>query len=98
MKDVAFSVEDCRGLYKRALENGAKSVREPWTESDDNGTLTFACVQTVPPSLVLTFRFITTVCCSRGIENPVSVKSSSPIFDPETIYNGEMLYIMTDTT
>ena len=47
VKDVAFSVEDCRGLYKKAIESGAKSVREPWTESDDNGTITFATVQTV---------------------------------------------------
>ncbi|KAL5257329.1 hypothetical protein ACHWQZ_G012305 [Mnemiopsis leidyi] len=46
VKDVAFSVEDCRGLYKKAIESGAKSVREPWTESDDNGTMTFATVQT----------------------------------------------------
>ena len=47
VKDVAFSVEDCRGLYKRAIENGAVSVREPWTESDENGTITFATVRTV---------------------------------------------------
>jgi 4-hydroxyphenylpyruvate dioxygenase len=47
VKDVAFSVEDCRGLYKKAIENGAKSVKEPWTESDDHGTITFATVQTV---------------------------------------------------
>eukprot|EP00116_Pleurobrachia_bachei_P006606 sb/3466868/ len=46
VKDVAFSVEDCKGLYKRAIENGAVSVREPWTESDENGTVTFATVRT----------------------------------------------------
>ena len=47
MKDVAFTVEDCRGLYKKAIASGAKSVREPWVESDDHGTITFATVQTV---------------------------------------------------
>ena len=54
VKDVAFAVEDCRGLYKRAVEAGAISVREPWTETDDNGTITFASVRTVrPPPLLL---------------------------------------------
>lgn len=72
VKDVAFAVEDCRGIYKvglwapqrvggegqgqacantaicsqRAVEAGAKSVREPWDETDENGTVTFATVQT----------------------------------------------------
>ena len=47
VKDVAFTVEDCRGLYKKALKNGAVSVREPWTEEDENGTVIFATIQTV---------------------------------------------------
>ena len=47
VKDVSFSVEDCRALYKRALSNGAVGVKEPWTESDQNGTITFATVRTV---------------------------------------------------
>ncbi|EDQ89603.1 uncharacterized protein MONBRDRAFT_32271 [Monosiga brevicollis MX1] len=46
VKDVAFSVEDCRAIYKRAIERGAKSVQEPWEESDDKGTVVFAKVQT----------------------------------------------------
>ncbi|XP_065831388.1 4-hydroxyphenylpyruvate dioxygenase-like [Oscarella lobularis] len=46
VKDVAFSVENCRGIYKRAIEKGAKSVREPWEESDENGTVIFATIQT----------------------------------------------------
>eukprot|EP00730_Choanoeca_flexa_P007508 TRINITY_DN12341_c6_g4_i4.p1 TRINITY_DN12341_c6_g4~~TRINITY_DN12341_c6_g4_i4.p1 ORF type:complete len:386 (+),score=117.00 TRINITY_DN12341_c6_g4_i4:89-1246(+) len=45
-KDVAFSVQDCRAIYKRAIERGAKGVREPWEESDDNGTVVYAMVQT----------------------------------------------------
>lgn len=46
VKDVAFTVEDCRGLYKKAIECGAVSVREPWTETDECGTVTFASVRT----------------------------------------------------
>ncbi|XP_031551508.1 hepatocyte nuclear factor 1-alpha-B-like [Actinia tenebrosa] len=46
VKDVAFEVEDCIGLYKESVKRGAKSVKEPWEESDENGTVTFATVQT----------------------------------------------------
>jgi 4-hydroxyphenylpyruvate dioxygenase len=34
-------------MLQRAIERGAKGVREPWEESDDNGTVLFAVVQTV---------------------------------------------------
>ena len=46
VKDIAFNVLDCRGIYKRAVERGAKSVREPWEEKDEHGTVVFAQVQT----------------------------------------------------
>ena len=34
-------------LSKAALERGAVSVQEPWDETDEGGTVTFATVQTV---------------------------------------------------
>ncbi|XP_067050334.1 4-hydroxyphenylpyruvate dioxygenase-like [Acropora muricata] len=46
VKDVAFEVEDCISLYKAALKRGALSVHEPWEETDDDGMVTFATVQT----------------------------------------------------
>jgi 4-hydroxyphenylpyruvate dioxygenase len=46
IKDIAFTVEDCRGIYQRAVSRGAKSVREPWEESDEHGTVVMAKVQT----------------------------------------------------
>lgn len=46
VKDVAFSVEDCRALYQQAIKRGAKGVKEPWEESDEFGTVTYATVQT----------------------------------------------------
>lgn len=46
VKDIAFTVEDCRALFKKAVERGARPVHEPWEESDDLGTVTFATVQT----------------------------------------------------
>ncbi|XP_065054292.1 4-hydroxyphenylpyruvate dioxygenase-like [Rhopilema esculentum] len=45
-KDVAFEVEDCANIYKKAVERGAVSVKEPWDETDENGTVTFAVVKT----------------------------------------------------
>eukprot|EP00055_Hartaetosiga_balthica_P002520 m.4274 g.4274 ORF g.4274 m.4274 type:complete len:385 (-) comp2201_c0_seq1:84-1238(-) len=46
VKDIAFTVEDCRGIYERAIERGAVSVCEPWEESDEHGTVVFAKVKT----------------------------------------------------
>lgn len=46
VKDVAFEVEDCIALYKAAIKRGAVSVHEPWDETDEDGTVTFATVQT----------------------------------------------------
>lgn len=31
--DVAFTVDDCRGIYDKAISRGARSVRETWEES-----------------------------------------------------------------
>jgi 4-hydroxyphenylpyruvate dioxygenase len=46
VKDIAFSVEDCRDLYRRAVENGAKGVKEPWEDEDEHGSVVMATVQT----------------------------------------------------
>lgn len=46
VKDVAFEVEDCIKLYNESIKRGGKSVREPWEETDENGTVVFAQVKT----------------------------------------------------
>ncbi|EDV20132.1 expressed hypothetical protein [Trichoplax adhaerens] len=46
VKDIAFSVEDCRGIVEKARQKGAKIVREPWEKSDEFGSVTYAIVQT----------------------------------------------------
>lgn len=46
VKDVAFEVEDLPAIFKRAVGRGALVVKEPWEESDENGTVKFAQVQT----------------------------------------------------
>jgi 4-hydroxyphenylpyruvate dioxygenase len=46
-KDIAFSVQDLDYLVKKAKENGAKVVRDIWEETDDNGTVRMATLQTV---------------------------------------------------
>ena len=33
VKDVAFTVDDARGIYAKAIQRGARSIREPWEET-----------------------------------------------------------------
>jgi len=46
VKDVAFLVEDAKGIYEKAVSRGAKGVQEPQTLSDENGSVIVASVQT----------------------------------------------------
>ncbi|KAI0240448.1 4-hydroxyphenylpyruvate dioxygenase, partial [Lamellibrachia satsuma] len=46
VKDVAFSVEDLDGIVRVAVAKGARMVREPWEETDENGTVKMATLQT----------------------------------------------------
>uniref|UniRef100_A0A8B9CA78 4-hydroxyphenylpyruvate dioxygenase n=1 Tax=Anser brachyrhynchus TaxID=132585 RepID=A0A8B9CA78_9AVES len=49
VKDVAFEVEDCDFIVKKAKERGAVVVKEPWVEEDKFGKVKFAVIQTVTP-------------------------------------------------
>jgi 4-hydroxyphenylpyruvate dioxygenase len=42
--DLAWLVDDARVAYESAVARGARAVREPWRESDDNGELELAQV------------------------------------------------------
>jgi len=46
VKDVAFTVDDARAIWKHAVSQGARSVRAPWEESDENGTVVMATIAT----------------------------------------------------
>jgi 4-hydroxyphenylpyruvate dioxygenase len=46
-KDISFAVEDLDVIVSRARERGAKIVRDIWEESDDDGSVRFAVLQTV---------------------------------------------------
>jgi len=46
VKDVAFAVQDCRGIFDKAVARGARVIRAPWTESDEHGTVTMATIGT----------------------------------------------------
>ncbi|KAI8894116.1 Glyoxalase/Bleomycin resistance protein/Dihydroxybiphenyl dioxygenase [Globomyces pollinis-pini] len=46
VKDVAFTVDDVKGIYKKAVSRGAKSIREPWTETDEFGSVTRCTIAT----------------------------------------------------
>ncbi|XP_019865264.1 4-hydroxyphenylpyruvate dioxygenase [Aethina tumida] len=46
VKDIAFAVENLDNIVRIAKERGAKVVRDIWEESDFNGTVRFATIQT----------------------------------------------------
>lgn len=46
VKDVAFEVDDVRGLLAEAVKNGAKVIREPYEMSDENGKVLCATIAT----------------------------------------------------
>ena len=46
VKDVSFKVDDVRGVWKQAVERGAKSVREPQVLKDEDGEVVVATIQT----------------------------------------------------
>ena len=46
VKDVAFEVDDARGIWEQAVKRGAKSVRAPWEEEDEHGNVVMATVAT----------------------------------------------------
>jgi 4-hydroxyphenylpyruvate dioxygenase len=46
VKDVAFTVDDCKGIYDKAIARGGKSIRAPWEETDKDGTVIMATIAT----------------------------------------------------
>ena len=44
VRDIAFTVEDARGIYEKSVARGAKSVKEPEEIKDDNGTIIIATI------------------------------------------------------
>lgn len=44
--DLAWLVDDAPAAYASAIARGARSIREPWTETDEHGTLSLATVAT----------------------------------------------------
>jgi len=51
VRDVAFTVDDARGIYNKAVSRGAKSIREPWEERDEDGYVVMATIQTYGDTL-----------------------------------------------
>ena len=46
VKDVSFEVDDVRGVWRKAVDRGAKSIREPQELSDEFGDVVVATIQT----------------------------------------------------
>ncbi|KAL3895248.1 MAG: hypothetical protein SGCHY_004819 [Lobulomycetales sp.] len=47
VKDVAFTVDNCVAIYEKAIARSAKSIRAPWTETDEKfGSVVMATVAT----------------------------------------------------
>ena len=51
VKDIAFHVDDAKACYEACIARGAKSVREPETLSDENGSVTKASIFTYGETL-----------------------------------------------
>ena len=47
IKDIAFTVDNSTAAYEQALKNGAESAFEPYSVSDDNGTVVRSAVKTM---------------------------------------------------
>jgi 4-hydroxyphenylpyruvate dioxygenase len=45
VKVIALSVPDVEHAYREATTRGARGVREPWEERDDNGVVRFATIE-----------------------------------------------------
>eukprot|EP01094_Clydonella_sp_ATCC50884_P008103 TRINITY_DN173_c0_g1_i1.p1 TRINITY_DN173_c0_g1~~TRINITY_DN173_c0_g1_i1.p1 ORF type:complete len:382 (-),score=153.85 TRINITY_DN173_c0_g1_i1:857-2002(-) len=46
VRDVALQVDDCRYTFSKAQERGARVLKEPWEETDENGTVVMAVIAT----------------------------------------------------
>ena len=51
VRDVAFSVDDCRGIFAEAMKRGAVAVREPTKVEDEHGHVWIATVRTYGDTL-----------------------------------------------
>lgn len=47
VKDVAFTVKDCKAVYEKAIARGAQSIKKPEEYSDEDGTVIMATLATV---------------------------------------------------
>jgi len=45
-KDVAFTVDNARGIYEKAVSRGAKSIRAPEELKDEFGSVIVATIET----------------------------------------------------
>jgi 4-hydroxyphenylpyruvate dioxygenase len=46
VKDVAFTVDDSAGIFKKAVDRGATPVMEPTVLQDEDGQVTVSAVKT----------------------------------------------------
>jgi len=74
VKDVALTVFDAEKAYEKALANGAESAYEPYTVSDEHGSITRAAIKTYG-------RVIHTFVSRTGAYDLVNVKKGG-IFAP----------------
>lgn len=44
VKDISFEVEDCERIWKKAVEKGAISIKEPTESKDENGSVVTASI------------------------------------------------------
>lgn len=77
VKDIAFNVADAEAAYERAIANGGQSAYEPYTVSDEHGSITYAGIQTYG-------RAIHSFVSRTGKYDLAKIKKGSMAFEPVT--------------
>ncbi|MFG0291620.1 MAG: 4-hydroxyphenylpyruvate dioxygenase [Phycisphaerales bacterium JB050] len=77
VKDIAFNVDDAEAAYERAISNGGQSAYEPYTVSDEHGSITYAGIQTYG-------RAIHSFVSRTGKYDLAKIKKGSMAYEPVT--------------
>ncbi len=78
VKDIAFSVDDAEAAYERAISNGGKSAYEPYTLSDEFGSVTYAGIQSYG-------RAIHSFVSRTGDYDLARIKKASMAYEPVSL-------------
>ncbi|XP_078404677.1 4-hydroxyphenylpyruvate dioxygenase [Cetorhinus maximus] len=87
VKDIAFQVEDCNFLVKKAKEHGAIIVKEPWIEEDNYGKVKYAVLKTYGDTTHTFVEYLGPYCGTflPGYKEPLYRDPLLPILPPVSL-------------